>query len=78
MQTNVHTAKVDSGWKRREDGCRIYIVIKQRGGFLLLNRENRSQFTGIINLNKKCYCLESSPSNKTSANTLNRLWARAR
>ena len=51
----------------REDGCRIYglIVIKHKGVFLLQNGENRSQFTGIINLNKKCYGLESSPSNKS-------------
>ena len=52
------------GW---EDGCRIYrlIVIKHKGVFLLQNGENRSQFTGIINLNKNCYGLDYRPSNKS-------------
>ena len=49
-----------------EDGCMIYrlIVIKHKGVFLLQNRENRSQLTGIINPNKSCFGLESRPSNK--------------
>ena len=49
-----------------EDGCMIYrlIVIKHKGVYLLQNRENRSQLTGIINPNKSCFGLESRPSNK--------------
>ena len=59
-----------SGWNRR---WMQEIPIKRKGGFLLLNRENQSQFTGIINLYKKCNGLDSSPSNKSICNTLNRL-----
>ena len=51
VRLNIYRVFIVDG---REDGYRIYrlIVIRSKGVFRLQNEENRSQFTGIINLNK--------------------------